>query len=90
MKTNVDILEEYGLLDDVRDSLIRHDEDGFESLPEDRQKEIDGKINRAPAKVVAGYWARYELGSPSYAHTIISLYDDLKEANNEQTNGEHD
>jgi hypothetical protein len=75
-KTNVEILDERGVLDDIRDSLCPTDQE-FDMLDAEQQQKIDVLINTATPLLNCKRWTKYTLGDGSLAGRVIALYRDL-------------
>jgi len=68
METNIDKLEQMGILGDIRERLGIEENETF----------MDDKINRMDAKKIAELWSGWNLGDESWAREIINIYEEIK------------
>lgn len=76
-KTNVDILDERGELEDIESRLLPYGR--YEFTDDAERDKIHARINEMSALEIAKEWAAWNLGDGSWASSIISLYEAIKD-----------
>ena len=73
--SNVEVLEHYGWIGDVRERMGASDEN-------DTSK--DDKINDLEPNEVVAKWVGWNLGDEMWCYTIIGMYEQIKQAKDEK------
>jgi len=75
--TNVEKLKELNILEDIQNRVSGWDWEEVKTCQE-KVANINARIDKMDPKQIMGLWSGWHIGDPSWATTIIDLYEELK------------